>query len=57
MAASAVSETARTSVTCPRIILDLKTDIKEITLVDNWTGYDGLGHTLRPLTRQKKSGL
>ena len=57
MAVPAVSGTASTSITCPRTIRDLKTDMKEIALVANWTGYDGLGHTLRLITRREKSGL
>jgi Tfp pilus assembly protein PilV len=42
---------------CNRAIRDLKTDMKEITLVSSWNGYDGRPHTLRYITRYSKSGL
>ncbi len=42
---------------CTRAIRDLKTDMKEITLVSTWNGYDGRPHTLRYITRYGKSGL
>lgn len=42
---------------CTRTIRDLKTDMKEITLVSTWTGYDGRPHTLSYITRYGKSGL
>jgi prepilin-type N-terminal cleavage/methylation domain-containing protein len=42
---------------CTRTIRDLKTDMKEVTLVAVWNGYDGRPHTLRYITRYGKSGL
>ena len=42
---------------CTRAIRDLKTDMKEITLVATWNGYDGRPHTLSYITRYGKSGL
>ncbi|MFA6287638.1 MAG: prepilin-type N-terminal cleavage/methylation domain-containing protein [Opitutaceae bacterium] len=57
VAVPAVSGMANTTITCTRTIRDLKTDMKEITLVATWRGYDGLSHTLRLITRYGKSGL
>jgi hypothetical protein len=42
---------------CTRTIRDLKTDMKEVTLVSSWSGYDGRTHAVRYLTRYGKSGL
>jgi Tfp pilus assembly protein PilV len=42
---------------CTRMIRDIKADMKEITLVTTWRGYDGRSHTLRFITRYGKSGL
>lgn len=42
---------------CTRIIRDLKIDMKEITLISNWRGYDGRPHTIRFVTRYGKTGL
>jgi hypothetical protein len=42
---------------CTRLIADLKTDMKQITLVTSWRGYDGRTHTARLLTRYGKTGL
>lgn len=42
---------------CMREIRDLKTSMKEITLVATWKGYDGRGHTARLITRYGKTGL
>ncbi len=42
---------------CTRTIRDLKTDMKEVTLVSSWSGYDGRTHSVRYLTRYGKSGL
>ena len=42
---------------CTRRISDLKTDMKEITLVATWRGYDGRTHTTRLITRYGKTGL
>jgi len=52
-----VQGTARRTFTCTRTIRDLKTDMKEITLVSEWRGYDGRAHTLRFVTRYGKTGL
>jgi len=52
-----VTGVARGSFTCTRTIRDLKTDMKEITLVSTWRGYDGRAHTLRFVTRYGKTGL
>lgn len=52
-AASGLSATFR----CTRTIRDLKADMKEITLVSVWNGYDGRSHTVRYITRYSKSGL
>jgi prepilin-type N-terminal cleavage/methylation domain-containing protein len=43
--------------TCVREIRDLKTGMKEITLVATWKGYDGRPHTARLITRYGKTGL
>jgi len=43
--------------TCTRLIADLKTDMKEITLISRWRGYDGRPHTIRFVTRYGKTGL
>jgi hypothetical protein len=42
---------------CTRIIRDVKTDMKEITLVASWNGYDGRPHVARLITRYGKTGL
>jgi Tfp pilus assembly protein PilV len=55
--APAVQGTARGAFTCTRTIRDIKTDMKEITLVSVWRGYDGRSHTLRIVTRYGKTGL
>lgn len=57
VAAATVQGIARDSFTCTRTIRDLKTDMKEVTLVSQWRGYDGRSHTLRFVTRYGKSGL
>ena len=43
--------------TCTRTIRDIKTDMKEITVVSIWRGIDGRPHTVRYITRYGKSGL
>lgn len=43
--------------TCTRSIIDLKTDMKQITLTAAWRGYDGREHTARLITRYGRSGL
>lgn len=48
---------ASSSFRCTRTIADLKIDMKEITLVATWNGYDGRPHALRYVTRYGKSGL
>lgn len=45
------------SFSCTRTIRDFKEDMKEITLVSAWNGYDGRPHTMRFITRYGKSGL
>lgn len=42
---------------CQRTIRDLKTDMKEITLVSSWNGSDGRPQTAKLVTRYCKSGL
>jgi Tfp pilus assembly protein PilV len=42
---------------CRRSIRELKTDMKEITLLAEWNGYDGRPHTVSYMTRYGKSGL
>lgn len=43
--------------TCSRQISDVKTNLKQITLVSTWRGYDGRAHTARLITRYGKTGL
>lgn len=43
--------------TCSREIRDVKTGMKEITLVATWKGYDGRPHTARLITRYGQTGL
>jgi prepilin-type N-terminal cleavage/methylation domain-containing protein len=43
--------------TCSRVIRDVKTGMKEITLVATWKGYDGRPHTARLITRYGQTGL
>lgn len=54
---AAVSGMATGSFSCVRTIRDLKTDMKEITLVSTWRGIDGREHSVRYVTRYGKSGL
>lgn len=42
---------------CTRTIRDLKPDMKEITVVSAWRGYDGRPHSMRYVTRYGKTGL
>lgn len=42
---------------CTRSITDAKADMKEITLVTQWNGYDGRPHTARLITRYSRNGL
>lgn len=57
VAVPAVAGMATGSFTCVRTIRDLKTDMKEITLVSTWRGIDGREHSARYVTRYGKSGL
>jgi Tfp pilus assembly protein PilV len=42
---------------CSRAISDVKANMKEITLVATWRGYDGRSHTARLITRYGRTGL
>lgn len=42
---------------CRRDIRDLKVNMKEITLVATWKGFDGRPHTARLITRYGRTGL
>jgi Tfp pilus assembly protein PilV len=42
---------------CTRTIANLKEDMKEITLIAEWRGYDGRQHTARLVTRYGHNGL
>jgi type II secretory pathway pseudopilin PulG len=42
---------------CIRVISDVKTNMKEITLTATWNGYDGRPHTARLITRYGRTGL
>lgn len=42
---------------CARVIADIKTNMKEITLTATWSGYDGRPHTARLITRYGRTGL
>ena len=42
---------------CSRAITDVKDNMKEITLVATWRGYDGRPHTARLITRYGRTGL
>lgn len=42
---------------CIRTIRDVKTNMKEITLVASWKGYDGRPHVAHLITRYGKTGL
>ena len=42
---------------CTLEIRDVKTNMKEITLVATWRGYDGRPHTARLITRYGRTGL
>jgi prepilin-type N-terminal cleavage/methylation domain-containing protein len=43
--------------TCAREIRDLRTGMKEITLIATWKGYDGRSHAARLITRYGQTGL
>lgn len=51
------ASSARTVFTCKRVITDVRSDMKEITLISNWQGFDGRPHTARFITRYSKRGL
>lgn len=55
--ATAVRGTATETFNCTRTIRDLRTDMKEITLVASWRGIDGRAHSARYITRYGKTGL
>lgn len=57
VSAATVAGAPTASFSCTRTISDVKADMKEITLVSNWRGYDGRAHTARFVTRYGKSGL
>lgn len=57
VAVPALPGTINDSFSCIRTIRDLKADMKEITLVSTWRGYDGREHRVSYLTRYGKSGL
>jgi len=42
---------------CERVIKDYKADMKEVTLIARWRGYDGRPHSLHYITRYGKAGL
>ena len=42
---------------CTRVIADVKTNMKEITLTATWNGYDGRPHTAKLITRYGRTGL
>lgn len=42
---------------CTREIRDVKTNMKQITLVSTWRGYDGRPHIARLITRYGRTGL
>lgn len=42
---------------CTRTIRDAKAEMKEITLVCSWRGYDGRPQSVSYITRYSKSGL
>ncbi|MBL9214650.1 MAG: prepilin-type N-terminal cleavage/methylation domain-containing protein [Opitutaceae bacterium] len=43
--------------TCSREITDVRPDMKQITLIAVWRGYDAREHTARLITRYGRSGL
>lgn len=53
----AVAGTPAAAFSCTRTIKDLKTDMKEISLVATWKGIDGRPYTASYVTRYGKSGL
>ncbi|HEY8995820.1 MAG TPA: type II secretion system protein [Lacunisphaera sp.] len=50
-------ETGPSRFSCIRTIRDVKSGMKEITLVASWNGYDGRPHVARLITRYGKTGL
>ena len=57
VATDPTASSARTTFTCTRTITSPKADMKEITLVASWRGYDGRDHAARVITRYGRSGL
>lgn len=57
VAADPAASSTRTTFQCTRTITSPKADMKEITLVASWRGYDGRDHSARVITRYGKSGL
>lgn len=57
VATDPTASSARTTFQCTRTITSPKADMKEITLVATWRGYDGRDHSTRVITRYGKSGL
>lgn len=51
------ASSTRTTFQCTRTITSPKADMKEITLVASWRGYDGRSHAARVITRYGRSGL
>src|SRR4051812_36646236 len=54
---TADAATGLARVNCTRAIVDVKNEMKQITLTAVWRGYDGREHTARLITRYGKSGL
>lgn len=50
-------ERAADRYSCQREIRDVKVNMKEITLVAQWKGFDGRPHTARLITRYGRTGL
>lgn len=57
VAVPTVPGSASDSFACLRTIRDVKTDMKEISLIATWRGYDGRQHRVSYLTRYGKAGL
>jgi len=51
------ASSTRTTFACTRTITAPKADMKEITLVATWRGYDGRNHSARVITRYGRNGL
>jgi prepilin-type N-terminal cleavage/methylation domain-containing protein len=55
--AVALEQTVASRYSCQREIRDLKVNMKEISLVATWKGFDGRPHTARLITRYGRAGL